>query len=1511
VSQHIKVSWLQLSEDVDSSEYLVYLLDAGATLVYGVTKPTNRLNPPGKGNLMSWAVPSVPEGDKRIAVVEVGNDGKTRFIINTTTSIAAGSPGSFLIPSNELVPQSAPSPVNTDQDSTGNGVMDSQDSTFVKNTIVSTITDSLGNSFIIVTLAGGDGTEEPRTVYTFGGDTPGQPPSYGGTGWPVCKVQGTINKVPPTTATVSSDGSGNLLINGLPVYQFDGDTGPQGTGGSIANWSTLDREGNPQGVDYINTNPDDIDGDGIPNIIDADYPGNDTKPDSDGDGIIDEGDTDDDNDGILDVNDADPLDANVGTTTTDTDGDGITDDLELQSVPETFLDDGTGIAVGGSIIPITGDLETFFDGLAGFSDGGSGASTTITKNTSGTGQEYTVPATSVPGMPAVSALYDPSTGTTTIITPGTTITIPPGGFIVTGVPKIQNGGGFQIGEVLNLYPTGTVQIGGASGSGEPADLLALVGDNDLNITQNNSSEPASVTVPGTSVDVYFVWNPLTGEEIQVTPGSTITLPPGFILIGGLKDIPVAVSTPVVSHSPNAINTLNAAHDPNAVITPSVGADPGVVNGLTVAHDPNAITAVTTGYIPRAPGQVTSELMNQATFVYGNDGTNGTGFYYPLYSNTTGVSNLSSLVIDGTTYYYDSTDINLGEPLQPSGYPINPGSTPLPDFKNWNYADKAFYEGSAQDVLAFTETTVTLSEAGVVPYTVQGTKNNYTAALNTNLGTSHDLSAYYFGDQLQQIFKQRIVTDYTGTLSPATRMVIDSSRFPIISAPKDENPNWTWSTHTQEVSTLLVTGKDNTANNVIFFQDHQNILPNDHSNAVYTKDSNNQITSFTIDIAPHGGHGWDFWTGMSAGTHTFVATGDDGTNYGSAPVYTDVGFPEGIPAGRYITNALVTTEYPVSGSYVTYYFISFTDPNGWYSGIYSANQAYITRSADNFREGGFFQWNSPTSTGTFDASSGTWNIDTSNWLNSNLPIEIYKSTPAVAGKAQNISIPNGITPANSEYDAEIHNPAGTTLTWDAVSGADRYELAIRVYGDGGDAAQYTMTSNSFQGSQVYTNTSNRFTTNTNSFTFPDEPFAQFEGLYFITVYSINDTTGEYTYSTSYKMVVRIDTDNDGTFNVSDTDDDGDGVLDTADQDSVNPNIGSTTTDTDSDGTSDDLDTDDDGDGVADTADAFPLDASETIDTDGDGTGDNADTDDDGDGVLDVNDLHPLDSTRSGVDTDSDGLDDAVDPFPSNASYGSTFTDTLTGSVDLEMIWSDPGTFMMGSPSTETGRLITEEYHQVTLTKGFYLGKYVVTQAQYEAVMTGNTIQDPVGTYGTYLSATPSYYAGDNRPVEQVSWWDVQSFLTRLNSQQSLPTGWSYVLPTEAQWEYACRAGTTTAYSVGSTISVSDANFRDPNNLTNYTGEHKDVGSYPANPWGFYDMHGNTYELCSDWWTTAYLGTDPVTDPIGNPSPTNKRVIKSGAYSYMANYQRSAARSYISNMTSRTGRNMSFRLALVGP
>jgi formylglycine-generating enzyme required for sulfatase activity len=175
----------------------------------------------------------------------------------------------------------------------------------------------------------------------------------------------------------------------------------------------------------------------------------------------------------------------------------------------------------------------------------------------------------------------------------------------------------------------------------------------------------------------------------------------------------------------------------------------------------------------------------------------------------------------------------------------------------------------------------------------------------------------------------------------------------------------------------------------------------------------------------------------------------------------------------------------------------------------------------------------------------------------------------------------------------------------------------------------------------------------------------------------------------------------------------------------------------------------------------------------------------------------------------------------------------------------------------------------------LGKYEVTQAQYKAVMTGNS----------GVSATPSVYAGDDRPVEKVSWNEVQVFLSRLNAAEQaagrLPAGSEYVLPTESEWEYACRAGTTTTYSWGNDINSSNANYNQSG-----IGQTGDVGQYAANSWGFFDMHGNVFEWTADSYAASYP-TGSVTDPVG-PATGSYRVYRGGSWGDSAYTARSAFR-----------------------
>jgi formylglycine-generating enzyme required for sulfatase activity len=242
--------------------------------------------------------------------------------------------------------------------------------------------------------------------------------------------------------------------------------------------------------------------------------------------------------------------------------------------------------------------------------------------------------------------------------------------------------------------------------------------------------------------------------------------------------------------------------------------------------------------------------------------------------------------------------------------------------------------------------------------------------------------------------------------------------------------------------------------------------------------------------------------------------------------------------------------------------------------------------------------------------------------------------------------------------------------------------------------------------------------------------------------------------------------------------------------------------------------------------------------------------------------------------------------------------LNSTVAMDMLWVPSGTFTMGSPTTEAGRGTNEDEHNVTLTKGFYLGKYEVTQAQYEAVMTGNSNQ---------LSAAPSEWPNNpNRPVEKVSWDDAQIFLTRLNAAEQaagrLPAGWSYVLPTESQWEYACRAGTTTAYSWGNSIATSNANYSNSG-----ISQTRDVGQYAANPWGFFDMHGNVWEWTADWHQAAYpAGT--VTDPTG-PASGSRRVERGGSWHPTGTHLRSAERHNATPGTRNT--NLGFRVGFQKP
>ena len=168
------------------------------------------------------------------------------------------------------------------------------------------------------------------------------------------------------------------------------------------------------------------------------------------------------------------------------------------------------------------------------------------------------------------------------------------------------------------------------------------------------------------------------------------------------------------------------------------------------------------------------------------------------------------------------------------------------------------------------------------------------------------------------------------------------------------------------------------------------------------------------------------------------------------------------------------------------------------------------------------------------------------------------------------------------------------------------------------------------------------------------------------------------------------------------------------------------------------------------------------------------------------------------------------------------------IELEMLWVHPGSFNAGSPKSEIGRLDREKLKEKKIHLGFYLGKYEVSQVQWESVMGMN----------------PSKFKGANRPVENISWEDAVKFCEKLTQieliEARLPNGFSYQLPLDAEWEYACRAGTTTAYFWGDLPVQENANYE----FENSTGQTTDITSFLPNPWGFFNVHGNCWEFCAD-------------------------------------------------------------------
>jgi len=240
------------------------------------------------------------------------------------------------------------------------------------------------------------------------------------------------------------------------------------------------------------------------------------------------------------------------------------------------------------------------------------------------------------------------------------------------------------------------------------------------------------------------------------------------------------------------------------------------------------------------------------------------------------------------------------------------------------------------------------------------------------------------------------------------------------------------------------------------------------------------------------------------------------------------------------------------------------------------------------------------------------------------------------------------------------------------------------------------------------------------------------------------------------------------------------------------------------------------------------------------------------------------------------------FPASAVV-QTRPQKITNSIGMDFVLIPAGSFKMGAdPNFEESSPDETPRHRVSISKAFYLAKTEVTQEQWVAIMGSN----------------PSEYKGRQNPVENVSWNDVQEFIRRLNAKEGSNV---YRLPTEAEWEYACRAGSTGTYSFGD----------DKGDLGTYawfdenSGERTHpVATKRANAWGLYDMHGNVMEWVQDWYGETYYSSSPSTDPRG-PASGSTRVVRGGSWDFDAGFVLAAPRIRVAPGVRYAG--LGFRLA----
>ncbi|MCV3212499.1 SUMF1/EgtB/PvdO family nonheme iron enzyme, partial [Plectonema radiosum NIES-515] len=258
----------------------------------------------------------------------------------------------------------------------------------------------------------------------------------------------------------------------------------------------------------------------------------------------------------------------------------------------------------------------------------------------------------------------------------------------------------------------------------------------------------------------------------------------------------------------------------------------------------------------------------------------------------------------------------------------------------------------------------------------------------------------------------------------------------------------------------------------------------------------------------------------------------------------------------------------------------------------------------------------------------------------------------------------------------------------------------------------------------------------------------------------------------------------------------------------------------------------------------------------------------------------------------------------------FTEDLGNGVVLEMVAIPGGQFLMGSPENELQRRDSESPQHTVTVQPFFMGKFPVTQAQWAAVAVLEKVKID-------LELDPSNFKGANRPVECVSWNHAIEFCARLSNK----TGKSYRLPSEAEWEYACRAGTTTPFYFGETITTDLANYRGtdwhyqgkvyPGNYGQgskgqYRQQTTDVGIFPANAFGLFDMHGNIWEWCQDEWHQNYNEAPADAKAWVSENDNHSRLLRGGSWSYNPGICRSAIRSNYPV----TGNYLGFRVVCAG-